>query len=131
MTDPTPGPRNDVLAERISGLNDRFTSLEKQISGLATKEELIQLLAARDALTNSQLSDLREDVKNLTIALANERAERMAADTTESTDRKTGDKENEERANRARTFPLSAIGLVISVVLGLIALINQVGGPPS
>lgn len=118
MTEPQ-GPRNDVLAERISGLTMRFDSLEKRVESLATKEELIQLLANRDILANTQISDLREDVKTLTAALASERAERMAAD-----------KENEERSNRARTFALSAIGLVVTVVLGLITLINQVGGAP-
>lgn len=97
----------------------RLDSIERRVESLATKEELIQLLANRDILANTQISDLREDIKNLTAALAAERAERMSAD-----------KDNEERANRARTFAISAIGLVVTVVLGLIALINQIGGAP-
>lgn len=111
------GPRPDVLAERIGGLNNRFTSLERRIDSLATKDELIQLISSRDVLVNSQLADLREDIKQLTNALATERSERQ-----------TGDKDNEERSNKSRALALSAMGLVISVVLGLIALINQLGG---
>lgn len=118
MTEVT-GPRPDVLAERISGLSGRFDSIERRIDNLATKDELVSLIANQNTLTNSQLADLREDVKNLTGALAAERAERQQ-----------GDKDNEERANRSKAYALSAIGLVISVVLGLIALINQIGGAP-
>lgn len=119
MTEST-GPRSDVLAERIEGVKNQVKSLETSVSKLATKDELIQFMAARDALMNQQLADLRDDQKELSQRMATERAERMAAD-----------KENEERANRARTFALSSIGLVITVVLGLIALINQVGGTPA
>lgn len=116
----TEGPRPDVLAERISGLNSRFNALEKRIDNLATKDELIQIIGSRDLLSNTQLSELRDDIKGVTKALSTERAERI-----------TGDKDNEERANRARTFALSALGLIVTVVLGLIALINQIGGGPT
>lgn len=87
---------------------------------LATKDELIQLIAGRDQLVNTQLADLRDDIKTLTRALETERHER-----------KSGDKDNEDRSNRARNFAMTAIGLVVTVVLGLLALINQVRGIPS
>lgn len=115
-----PGPRPDVLAERIDGLGRRFGAVEQRLNGLATKDELVALIRSRDELANARIAALSEDVKELTALLATERAERMAAD-----------RENEDRANRARTFALSAIGLVVTVVLGLVALINQFGGTPA
>lgn len=126
-----PGPRPDVLAERIEGLGRRFTGVEQRLNGLATKDELVALIQSRDLLTTQQFNALMDDVKNLTAALATERAERMAADASEKTDRETGDKANEERVSRSRTLALSAIGLVVSVVLGLLVLINQIGGAPT
>ncbi|WP_182377903.1 hypothetical protein [Nocardioides sp. WS12] len=117
MTEP---PRTDVLAERIDGLARGVAGVEARLGGLATKDELIALIQSRDLLTAQQFSALMEDSKRHAAALAVERAERMAAD-----------KENEERANRARTFALSAIGLIVSVVIALVTLIDRVGGTPT
>lgn len=126
-----PGPRPDVLAERIDGLGRRFSGVEDRLSGLATKDELVALIQGRDQLTAAQFAAQAEDIRNLTAALATERAERIAAVEKEATERTAGDKENEERANKSRTYALSAIGLVVTVVLGLVALINQIGGTPA
>lgn len=118
MTDQV-GPRNDVLAERIDALGRSFNALDQRIGTLATESGIQSLIASRDTLYNSHIDSLREDIKELTAALATERAERQAAD-----------RENEERANRARTFAVSAIGLAVSVLLGIVALISQIGGAP-
>lgn len=118
MTDQV-GPRNDVLAERIEALTRLIQALEHRIGSLATESSIQQLIESRDRLYNQRINDLTDDIKQLTAALATERAERQAAD-----------RENEERANRARTFAVSAIGLAVSVLLGIVALISQIGGAP-
>ena len=112
-----PMPRPDVLAERLSAFTQRFDSMERRLEYLATKDELVTIMSGRDALTNGRLTDLAEDIRQLSANLQTERGERQAAD-----------QHNEERINRARTFALTAVGVVISVILGLIALINQLGG---
>lgn len=114
------GPRNDVLAERIDALGRSVNALDQRMGSLATERSLTDLIASRDVLYETRSNALAEDIKELTAALATERAERQAAD-----------KENEERAVRARTFAISAIGLTISAVIALITLISRIGGTPS
>lgn len=120
MTETSGGPRNDVLAERIDGLGRRFSGVEVRLNGLATKDELVVLIKSRDDLFNQRITDLADDVRQLTAALATERAERMAAD-----------RENEERVSRSRTLALSAIGAVVAVLGALVLLITNIGAAPS
>jgi hypothetical protein len=126
MTEP---PRNDVLAERIGGLADRIGGLERRMSELATEKTLIALIEGRDRTVNAQMKAMQDDIADLTAALATERAERMAADKQEKTDRETGDKTAEDRARFAKTLAISAISLMVAVVLGIATLISQIGGP--
>lgn len=135
-------PRPDVLAERIDGLGRRFGNVERRLDGLATKDELVALIQSRDELANQRIMTLTEDVKDLTAALATERAERQAADAAaaaalrealekESVARQEAVKEVEKRSKDARAFALSAIGLGVTIVLALVALISQYGGAPA
>lgn len=109
-------PRNDVLAERIDNLASRIGSMETRMDGLATEKTLIALIEGRDRVYNAQLKALGDDVTDLSRTLATERAERMAAD-----------RENEQRAARSRTIALTAIGIVVTVVLGMSGLLLQIG----
>lgn len=118
MTD-QPTPRNDVLAERIDGLGRRFSGVERRLDGLATKEELIALMQSRDALVNTQITNLSEDIRELAKGLADERAAREKAIESMKADAKS-----------TRTFALGALGLVLSAVVAVVGWVSQIGGPP-
>jgi CHASE3 domain sensor protein len=114
-------PRNDVLAERIDNLASRIGSMENRMDGLATEKTLIALIEGRDRVYNAQLKALQDDINDLVAAQASERAERIAAD-----------RENEERIARSRSIALAAIGITVTVVLGLAGLLLQLsGGAPA
>lgn len=114
-----PTPRTDVLAERLDGVRTSLSGVERRLDGLATKEELIALMQSRDALVNTQIGNLADDVRELAKALADERTARETAIT-----------ESKADAKNARNFALSAIGLGVTIVVALIGLIAQVGGTP-
>lgn len=120
-------PRNDVLAERIDNLISRMGSMETRMDGLATEKTLIALIEGRDRVHSAQLKALGDDVTDALSALATERAERMAALATEKAERMAADRENEERVARSRTIALTAMGIVVTVVLGLAGLLLQIG----
>lgn len=120
-------PGNDVLAERIDNLLKQVGGITLRMDSLATEKTLIALIEGRDRVYGAQLKALGDDVNDALAAIATERAERMSALATEKTERMNADRENEERVARSRTIALTAIGIAVTVVLGLAGLLLQIG----
>ena len=124
-------PRTDVLAERMDGLSGQVRDAIKRMDGLATHQGLTDLMRGRDELYNRLIAAQSEDIRELTAALATERSERMAADKETETKASAAVIALDGRLNRSRTLALSAIGLTVTVLLGIVGLMAQLGGTPT
>jgi hypothetical protein len=123
-----PEPSNDVLAERIDALARSVTAIDRRMGVLATESGIASLIAGRDALYNARIDALTEDVRQLTAALATERAERQAGDIQNEAARVAGDQANEDRTSKSKTLALTACALAVTFFLGLVGLVTQIGG---
>ena len=96
-----------------SELSRRIDELTRLVRDLPTEKTLVALLAARDA----EIAALRDDVRDLTKALAEERAARVS-----------GDKEIVSESASAKRW---AVGVAISgavAVIGFVGFLMQIAG---
>jgi hypothetical protein len=124
-------PRPAELSRRVDDLRDEmrtsFQNIGVRLDRMPTNDILLAYLATRD----QEMKTLGEDVKELTAAIAQERAERQAAVASERTDRESAIKEQAARIENSRRWGIGIALTALGVLVGVVTfIVNVSGGTP-
>lgn len=119
MTDaPSPGELSRRIDSLASDFKTGFADLNTRLNDFPTEKTLLALLQGQQAEQSAHLRAVRDDVRGLTAELANERADRKAADK-DAEDRATAKiSALEDRLQKGRTLAWSITGVVAAIFIG-------------
>ncbi|TSD68143.1 hypothetical protein [Aeromicrobium piscarium] len=105
-----------------SEVSRRLDRIEQLLKDLPNQAMVSEMLRSRDTL----LTTVTDDLRDLTKALAEERVERMQADREERQSRHEAFAALERKAQVSRQIAIGAIGLGVTILLGVLGLVVPV-----